>query len=173
MAYPFVGGNYPHASYIPNKYSPKLLTKYYDNTVLTKLTNSDYVGEFRSGGDQITIRKRPDIATFKYRVGQAIPYTDLQTEDMVVKVQRMRGYAFKINSIEEKLSDLKGWVSEWTDEGAKKLGIDVEKEFFSDIYAKCDTRTAAPRQASSPASTTSERRGPRSSWTRRTSSRPS
>lgn len=142
MSIPQIGGLPVASSYIPHKYSPLLLEKYHDNTFLTKVTNRDYEGDFRESGDQITIRHRPDISTFRYRKGMTIPYQGLATGETVVTVDRARGWAFKVNKIDEKLTDLKGFVGQWTDEGAKALAEDNEAEFLADIFSRCDAANA-------------------------------
>lgn len=137
-----VGGYPVKQDYIPHLYSPILLEKFHDNTFMTKICNRDYEGDLKKAGDQITIRGLPDIKTFRYKKGMNIPFQGYETTSTTFPVERSRGYAFKVNSIDEKLSDLNGWVNQWTDEGAIALAQDNEMEFLEDIYSYCDAANA-------------------------------
>lgn len=132
-----VSGKPVQQDYIPNLYSPVLLVKAYDNTFMTRVTNTDYEGQLRQAGDQITIRKRPDIKTGKYVKGMNVPVQSYATQSVVFPVERSRYYAFDVNDLDKKLSDLKSWTSEWTDDGAKALSLDNEREFLADIPGRC------------------------------------
>lgn len=136
-------GNYPNKQdYIPQLYSPILLEKFRDNTFMSRVTNKNYEGELRKGGDQIIIRQRPNMKTAKYKKGQTLAVQGYKTTSVTFPVNRSRYYAFEVNDIDRRLSDIKGWVNEWTDEGGKSLAEDNEVEFLADIYGRCHTANA-------------------------------
>lgn len=137
MGVPAVGGYKVKADYIPNLYSPVLQAKAYDNTFLSRVTNKEYEGQLRQAGDQITIRKRPDIKTGKYIKGMNVPVQSYATESIIFPVERSRYYAFDVNDLDKALSDIKTWVTDWTNDGAKALSLDNEREFLADIAGRC------------------------------------
>lgn len=137
MAIQSVAGHSVLQDYTPGLYSPILLEKYHDNTFLTKVTNNDHEGQLRNAGDRITIRQLPDVQTYRYRKGMNIPYQGYEAKSLTVTVDRARGHAFKINSLDEIMSDLDGFVAQWTNEGAIKLAEDNEEEFLEDVPSRC------------------------------------
>jgi hypothetical protein len=140
MGIQMVGGHPVQQDYIPGLYSPILLEKFHDNTFLTRVTNRDYEGQLRNAGDRITIRQLPEVQTYRYRKGMNIPYQGYETQSQTFEVSRSRGHAFKINSIDQILSDIDGFAAKWTDEGAVALALDNEKEFLADVPAKCHVK---------------------------------
>ncbi len=140
MSIPIVGGHPVQQDYIPGLYSPILLEKFHDNTFLTKVTNRDYEGQLKKAGDRITIRQLPEVQTYRYRKGMNIPYQGYETKSITFEVSRSRGHAFKINSVDEILSDIDGFVGQWTNEGAIAMALANEAEFLADVPAKCHVK---------------------------------
>lgn len=138
------GGNGTPAlkSYIPQMYSPELRKKFRDNTILNKITNSEFTGKFKNKGDEIIVRCLPNIPTSKFVAGQKIQYTRPESYDVKFKIDRGRYYAFVVDDVQKAFSDIPDWAGKWTDEGAKQLAEDIELEFFQDIAAgtKCHAK---------------------------------
>ena len=133
-------GNFGLKSYIPEVYSPKLREKFRDNTILRKITNGEFTGQFRNKGDTIIVRCLPSIPTTKFAAGQKIEYFKPTSYDMKFVIDRGRYYAFVVDDVQKAFSDIPNWGEKWTDEGAKQLAEDEETEFFADIGSgtKCD-----------------------------------
>ncbi len=53
-------------------WATKLLVKFYENTVLGAITNTDYEGDISNMGDQVRIRTTPDITIRNYSIGQVL-----------------------------------------------------------------------------------------------------
>jgi len=61
-------------AFIPTLWSGKLLAKFYQNTILSEITNTDYEGELKNQGDTVRIRLAPSISIQDYTVGQNLSY---------------------------------------------------------------------------------------------------
>ncbi len=73
MAYPTVPGQPGYSGFfIPEIWSTKMIEKYYDGTVLSKISNTDYEGEIRNQGDKVIIRTHPTLEIHDYEVGQTL-----------------------------------------------------------------------------------------------------
>jgi hypothetical protein len=77
--YPIVQGHPDYSSTSRSKFTPeifagKLIKKYYDNTVLSKITNTLYEGEIKSQGDKVIIRTIPTMTIKDYKIGQKLDY---------------------------------------------------------------------------------------------------
>ena len=86
MAFPVAGAGttppiYPTGStanafslngYIPEIWSGKMIEKFYDSTVLSAISNTDYEGEIKNYGDKVRIRTKPTITIRDYRADGAL-----------------------------------------------------------------------------------------------------
>ena len=61
-------------AFIPTLWSGKLLAKFYQNTILSEICNTDYEGELSNQGDTVRIRTAPSISISDYTVGQTLSY---------------------------------------------------------------------------------------------------
>ena len=134
-------GNFGLKSYIPEIYSPKLREKFWDNTLLRKICNTEFTGQFKNKGDTIIVRCLPNIPTSKFVAGQKIDYVRPKSYDVKYTIDRGRYYAFVVDDVQKAFSDIPGWAEKWMAEGAKQLAQDEELEFFEDVCSatKCDT----------------------------------
>mgnify|MGYP003406604147 CR=1 FL=1 len=73
MAFPVVSGTPTYSGvFIPEIWSSKLVEKYYDQTVLAQVSNTDYEGEIKNQGDKVIIRSIPTLEIQDYSVGQTL-----------------------------------------------------------------------------------------------------
>ena len=135
-------GNFQLKSYIPEIYSPKLREKFWDNTLLRKICNTEFTGQFKNKGDTIVVRCLPSIPTSKFVAGQKINYVRPKSYDVKYTIDRGRYYAFIVDDVQKAFSDVSGWAEKWTSEGAEQLAQDEELEFFADIGSatKCHAK---------------------------------
>ena len=126
-------GNFGLKSYIPDIYSPTLREKFWDNTLLRKVCNTEFTGKFRNKGDTIIVRCLPNIPTSKFVAGQKVDYFRPKTYDVKYTIDRGRYYAFVVDDVQKAFSDIPDWPGKWTSEGAKQLAQDEEIEFLADI----------------------------------------
>lgn len=126
-------GDFGLKSYIPELYSPKLREKFWYNTVLRKITNSEYQGSFKNKGDTIIIRCMPNIGTSRFVDGMKIKYEKPEAYDIRFTIDKGLYYAFVVSDVQKAFSDIPNWAEKWTDIGGKQLAQDWETWFFKDI----------------------------------------
>ena len=126
-------GDFGLKSYIPQLYSPKLREKFWYNTILRKITNSEFKGQFKNKGDKIIVRCMPDIGTSRYVDGMKITYQKPESYDIEFTIDKGLYYAFMVSDVQKAFSDISGWAEKWTDDGGKQLAQDWETWFFKDI----------------------------------------
>ena len=59
-------------TFIPEIWSGKIIENFYDSTVLTSISNTNYEGEIKSFGDTVNIRTTPTITVRTYTKGQVL-----------------------------------------------------------------------------------------------------
>lgn len=126
-------GDFGLKSYIPQIYSPKLREKFWYNTVLRKITNTEYKGAFKNKGDTIIVRCMPNIGTSRFVDGMKIKYEKPEAYDIRFTIDKGLLYAFVVSDVQKAFSDIPNWAEKWTDIGARQLAQDWETWFFKDI----------------------------------------
>lgn len=122
--------------YITPKFAPRLLRKFYPLTAFAETTNDDYVGVV-SAGASVTIRKRPTINVSKYSTNSTVVVqNDVQADSVTMNIDKSFQYAFPINAVQQKQTDVAGWEGEWEDDAMKNTATAIETDFLSTIYTQ-------------------------------------
>jgi len=121
-------------SFIPTLWSGKLLAKFYQNTMLSEIANTDYEGELKNQGDTIRIRTAPSITISDYAgagstVAAEVPVPIFQ--DM--QINKGKKFAVQVNDVLAQQSDL-SLMNMFTDDAAKQLKIAIEDEVFFQTF---------------------------------------
>ena len=141
------------SQFIPEIWSGKMQVKFYAETCIAEICNTDWEGEIRKMGDTVIIRSIPSITINDYVVGQKLSYERPQSPSLVLNVNKGKYWGIELNDVMKVQSDLP-LLDKWTDDAVRQLKIKVETVFWSDstVYAGCDPAnmgaTAGARSAS-------------------------
>lgn len=151
MAFPVVTGNppsgYPQGAsayptgysgtFIPEIWSSKLIEKYYDGTVLTQITNTNYEGEISNYGDKVIIRTMPSVTIRQYEVGQALT-TEFPTGG-TVELLIDKGLYFNtgIDDVIQKQQDI-NQMNLWATDASEQMKIELDTEVLAYLPANVD-----------------------------------
>ena len=116
--------------FIPQLWSNKLNAKFYQNTMLTEISNTSWEGEIKNQGDSIRIRTAPSITITDYAgagttLSTEVPvpvYTDLQ-------INKGKYFSVQVNDVLAHQADI-DLMETFTDDAAKQLKIAIENEAF-------------------------------------------
>lgn len=133
-----VGGQSYSGTYIPEIWSPKLLVKFYANSILPQICNTDYEGEIKAKGDKVIIRNVPDITVRDYVVGQELTYEQLAPTNTELLIDKAKYFAFSANDVVKRQSDIK-FVNKWSEDGSMQMKIAIETAAFAYIYGQAAT----------------------------------
>lgn len=136
------GNNAPNGGFIPEVWSKKLLKKFYNSTVLTEVTNTDYEGEISGQGSKVIIRVKPTVNIGDYTVNGTINYQDLQDNKTEFTIDKAKYYAFKIDDVDKAQMDI-NLMNEATTDAAIQLKIHIEKQMFGQVWMQAGTTTAS------------------------------
>ena len=120
-------------SFIPTLWSGKLNAKFYQNTMLSEVTNTTWEGELKNQGDTVRIRTAPTISISEYEVGNNLSY-EVPTP-IFTDMQINKGLYFGVQ-----VSDVLGYQSDmdlmnmFTEDAAKQLKIKMEDEVFFNSF---------------------------------------
>jgi hypothetical protein len=120
-------------AFIPTLWSGKLLAKFYQNTILSEVTNTDYEGELKNQGDTVRIRLAPSISISDYTVGQSLAYEVPTPIFQDMQVNKGKYFGVQVNDVLAYQSDI-ALMNMFTEDAAKQLKIAIENEVFFNSF---------------------------------------
>jgi hypothetical protein len=120
-------------AFIPTLWSGKLLAKFYQNTMLSEVTNTDYEGELKNQGDTVRIRLAPSISISDYTVGQSLAYEVPTPSFQDMQVNKGKYFGVQVNDVLAYQSDM-SLMNMFTEDAAKQLKIAIENEVFFNSF---------------------------------------
>jgi hypothetical protein len=114
-------------AFIPTLWSGKLLAKFYQNTMLTEIANTDYEGELKNQGDTIRIRLAPSISISDYTAGMSLNYEVPVPIFQDMQVDKGKYFGVQVNDVLAYQSDM-DLMNMFTEDAAKQLKIAIENE---------------------------------------------
>lgn len=117
-------------SFIPTLWSGKLLAKFYQNTMLSEICNTDYEGELKNKGDTIRIRTAPSITINEYTGAGSTLTTETPTpifQDM--QIDQAKYFSVQTNDVLAQQADM-DLMNMFTEDAAKQMKIAIEDEVF-------------------------------------------
>lgn len=136
-------GGYPDYShsgtirYIPELYSGKLITKFYETTLFGTIASTVYEGEIKGFGDNIVIRTVPSITISDYVLGSTFSHADYQvptSTTVELPINKGKKFLVKLNTVDRAQSDL-DLAAIFADEASMQLKIAMDRDMFANIYA--------------------------------------
>ena len=116
--------------FIPQLWSRKLNAKFYANTMMTEISNTDWEGEIKNQGDTIRIRTAPSITINDY-AGAGTTLTSEVPVPIYADMQIDQGkyFSVQVNDVLAHQADL-DLMNMFTDDAAKQLKISIENDTF-------------------------------------------
>ena len=117
-------------SFIPQLWSNKLNAKFYANTMLTEISNTDWEGEIRNQGDTIRIRTAPSITINDYNGAGSTLTSEVPTPIYAdMQINKGKYFSVQVNDVLAHQADM-DLMNMFTDDAAKQLKISIENEAF-------------------------------------------
>ncbi|KZZ72408.1 hypothetical protein A3765_28490 [Oleiphilus sp. HI0130] len=123
----------PGSRFIPEIWSSKLVTKFYEATVLSAISNTDYEGEITSHGDKVVIRTTPDISIYDYEKGKSLTYDDPTSESVELLIDKGKYFNFKVDSVDKHQSDL-NLLDNWSTDASEQMKIAIDRDVLGGVY---------------------------------------
>jgi hypothetical protein len=116
--------------FIPQLWSQKLNAKFYANTMMTEISNTDWEGEIKNQGDTIRIRTAPSITINDY-AGAGTTLTSEVPAPIYQDMQIDQGkyFSVQVNDVLAHQADM-DLMNMFTDDAAKQLKINIENDTF-------------------------------------------
>ena len=133
MAYPSVPGQPAYSgTFIPEIWSSKLIDKYYDGTVLSVISNTDYEGEISNMGDKVIIRTRPTLDIHEYGIGQSLIHQRPNAPVLELLIDKGFYWDTIIDDIVEKQQDI-DQMNIWAEDASEQMKIKLDTRVLGSI----------------------------------------
>jgi hypothetical protein len=126
------------AGFIPEIWSGKLIEKFYDTTVLSAISNTDYEGEIKNQGDKVIIRTKPTITIRDYRADGALSLERPVGSNVELLIDKGKYFNTILDDVMEVQSDLDN-MSMWSDDAAEQMKIVIDTDVLDGILDQADS----------------------------------
>lgn len=114
------------SAFIPELWSTRLTTKFYDTTVFGEISDTSYEGEISKMGDKVYIRRTPDINVSPYQIGQTIVYQVPNAAASSLVIDQGLYWAYQIDNVDRYQSDI-DLMDNFTQDAVQKVMIAQDK----------------------------------------------
>jgi hypothetical protein len=138
MAYPVAPGrpNYS-GNFIPEIWSGKLIENFYDATVLSAISNTDYEGEIRRMGDTVNIRTQPNITIREYVKGQNLVVESPDSPKLQLLIDKGEYFSCVEDDIDRVQSDIK-LMDMWSKDASEQMKVKIDQRVLTDMLPDID-----------------------------------
>lgn len=139
MAYPVLGGRPDYSgNFIPEIWSGKLIENFYDATVLSAISNTDYEGEIKKHGDTVNIRTTPEITIRDYVKGQTLVVENPDSPKLQLLIDQGKYFSCIEDDVDRVQSDIK-LMDAWSKDAAERMKIVIDTAVLADIVTEVAT----------------------------------
>lgn len=133
MVFPVASGNPAYSgNFIPELWSGKLIENFYDVTVLSAISNTDYEGEIKKYGDTVNIRTTPTITIRPYVKGQNLIPEHPDSEPIQLVIDQGDYFMVVIDDVDKIQSDIM-LMDEWAKDATEQMKIVVDQAVLTDM----------------------------------------
>ncbi len=129
------------AANTPIKYSLKLVELLYNETLYTKVTNTNYEGEIRNSGDRVRVRTLGKLTLSEYTKGMTLVAQELAPsyEDLIIDKQYY--FKFEVDDIDKMQNDI-DTINEYAMTSKRDMQELLDTDILSYMRKNVDGRNA-------------------------------
>ena len=127
-----IGSNLAAGSFVPQVYSAKMQDKFYAAATVAAIANTGWAGDIKGFGDKVIIRKVPTVSVFDYSVNSPITYQDISDEQIILPIDQQKGYAFRVDYIDDYQSDL-ALIEKISEDASWQMKVKVDQTVLQGI----------------------------------------
>ena len=133
MAYATSSGHPQYTgNFIPEIWSGKLIENFYDATVLSAISNTDYEGEIRNMGDTVNIRTTPEITIQTYVKGQTLSVENPDKAKLQLVIDKGEYFACVEDDVDQVQTDM-NLMDMWSKDASERMKIKIDQRVLTDL----------------------------------------
>lgn len=117
-----------------------LISRFYCESIAGNITSRDVVpSELRQCGDQVIFRKAPVAELFDYTKNQDLEVSSLNTEPVIMTVNRAKYWNLKLDQVDEKqICNIQEWIREFNKSASQQLAQEIDREILTQLPLQAD-----------------------------------
>ena len=133
MGFPVASGRTNYSgNFIPEIWSGKLIENFYDATVLSAISNTNYEGEISNMGDTVNIRTTPTITIKTYVKGQTLAVENPDKEKLQLVIDKGEYFACVEDDVDKVQADI-NLMDTWSKDASERMKIKIDQRVLTDI----------------------------------------
>jgi len=133
MAFPVTSGHPQYAgNFIPELWAGKLIEKFYDATVLTAISNTEYEGMIKAHGDTVHIRTTPTITIRDYVKGQTLQIERPDSDPLELLIDKGKYFQAVEDDVDAVQTDIK-LMDVWSKDAAENMKIEIDQDVLTNM----------------------------------------
>lgn len=123
--------------FIPEIWSGKLQAKFYDTTVLSAISNTDWEGEIKDQGDKVKIRTIPKIDINDYQKGQTLT-SQVPTNSVIeLNIDKGKYFAVVADDVDKTQADLR-LMDLFSNDAAQQMKISIDTDVLGGLVNQAE-----------------------------------
>lgn len=152
MTFPVTSGHPQYSgNFIPEIWAGKLIENFYDATVLSAISNTDYEGSIKSMGDKVNIRTTPTLAILDYTKGMTLSVQRPDNPKIELHINKGKYWQAVADDVDKVQSDI-NLMDTWSKDASEQMKITIDQDvlpgMLSDISALNQGTTAGAKTSS-------------------------
>jgi hypothetical protein len=140
---------YPNYSFLTDPIIGKsLVARFKAKGITSRIASSGgkYIpDEIKTTGNVIKLRRMPEAEIFDYQKNQALTYSDLNTDEFEISINRMKYWALKLNSLDLKqVPMIQQFINGWKESVSDKLDYSTSREILEQMPWKVSAFNKGP-----------------------------
>ena len=132
----FSTGATSEVNFVPEVFSKLLQAKFYKQSVLPAISNTDYEGEISGQGDKVVIRTVPAVTINDY--AGTVSNQELTTAKVEMLIDKAKYYSFKIDDVLAAQADI-NMLEAASSDAAEGMRVAVESDVMSSVITGATT----------------------------------
>lgn len=124
-------------TFIPEIWSTKMIEKYYDGTVLSQISNTDYEGEISNMGDKVIIRTVPTLEINDYTMGQTLVNQRPESPTIEMLIDKGFYWSAVLDDVAKKQADI-DQMNIWAVDASEQMKIKLDRRVMATIPPDID-----------------------------------
>lgn len=133
MAFPVTSGHPQYAgNFIPELWAGKLIEHFYDATVLTAISNTEYEGMIKAHGDTVHIRTTPTITIRDYVKGQTLQVERPDSDPLELLIDKGKYFNAVEDDVDAIQTDVK-LMDVWSKDASERMKIEIDQDVLANM----------------------------------------
>ena len=112
-----------------------LLERFYETTIYSDISSTEYEGEFSKGGDQITFMREPKVIVRDYDKNGKIIHDTIDGEPVTMTIDYAKTFSIKMNMIDEKqIQNFDRWKESFLNSAGRELARQIDPHLIAEIW---------------------------------------